>query len=98
MAFEGFREDHRGNWFGGDTRMLYTVNNQGYDFYIINEQEEHIIHVRDENQKEVMFCMVGVELDRERLDWLIKKSGFTYFESVEDYRAYHKKALEDLKR
>lgn len=98
MAFEGFRLDHRGNWFGGDTRMLYVSENQGFDFYIINEQEEHIIRVKDEKQIELMHCLVGVELDREQMDWLIKKAGFKYYDSVDEYRAYYKAMLEDLKK
>ncbi|WP_342576574.1 hypothetical protein [Paenibacillus sp. FSL M8-0142] len=99
MAFKGFRKDHRGNWFGGGshTHMLYVSEDNNYEFYIINEQDEHIIRVRDEQQIELMHCMHGTELDRERFDWLINKAGFKYFDSVDDYRAHYKEMIEGLK-
>ncbi|WP_339271385.1 hypothetical protein NYE54_08035 [Paenibacillus sp. FSL K6-1330] len=100
MAFEGFRGDRRGNWFGGgvQTNILYVHNNEAYDFFLINEQEEHVIRIRDEQQIELMYCMHGTELDREQIDWMINKSGFRYYDSVDDYRAYYKAMLEDLKK
>ncbi|MCL6460146.1 MAG: hypothetical protein K6T85_19315 [Gorillibacterium sp.] len=93
-----FREDLRGNWFGGGTKMIFIDEStfghkKEVEFYIINEQEFHLIRVRDRKQTELLaYCMFGPHVNKDEINWLIDKSKgrFTYFDSVEDYVSFHK--------
>lgn len=93
MSFEGYREDRRGNWFGGGTQMIY-INESTYqvgkepEIYLVNEQEKHLIRIRDEKQIELMYnCMYGSQVKQEVIDWLINKAKFKYYDSVDEYIA-----------
>ncbi|AKG36109.1 hypothetical protein [Paenibacillus durus] len=86
MEFSGYREDRRGNWFGGGTQMVYMDESTEPEFYIVNEQESQIIRIREEQQiKMLSHCMYGPQLKRENIDWLIHKAQFKYYDSVDEY-------------
>jgi hypothetical protein len=88
----GYREDRRGNWFGGGTSMVY-VDKEVCKFYIVNEQEGCLIRVRDEKQIELMNCLLGPQLRKEDINWLTDSNGgrFTYFDSVDEYKSFQEK-------
>lgn len=99
MKFNGYREDHRGNWFGGGTAMLYILKKGVGKFYIINEQEKHVIRVRDEKQIELLSnCFYGPQVEDEEIEWLIDKAGgrFKYYDSVEEYIAIREEEFKNL--
>ncbi|WP_037287646.1 hypothetical protein [Saccharibacillus sacchari] len=104
MAFEGYREEHRGNWFGGGTNMIYVSEStfqerKEPEIYIINEQDFDLIRIRDEQQLKMMRnCMFGPQLQLEEIDWLKGQGGFTYFNSVDEYIDKKKQELDELMR
>ena len=91
MGFEGYREDLRGDWFGGGTEMLYVDENNEVKFFIVNEQEEHLIRIRNEEQiKMLNHCMAGPQLKNEVIDWLVTKANYKYFDNVDEYITFRK--------
>lgn len=94
MSFAGYREDRRGNWFGGGTKIAYTED----DYYIINEQEHHVIRVCDPKQIEVVACFYGPQFKKENIEWLINPDGggFTYFDNVDKYTLFRAEELKSL--
>ncbi|GLC88683.1 hypothetical protein [Lysinibacillus piscis] len=89
MAFEGYREESKGRWFGGGAQMVYVSNELNENkFFIVNEVECHLIRIREEKQIELLFnCMYGPQLSDEEIEWLISQAGFKYYDSVGDYIA-----------
>ncbi|HBK69354.1 MAG TPA: hypothetical protein DDZ91_11985 [Firmicutes bacterium] len=68
---------------------------KGYVFYIINKQDYHIIRVRNEEQEKMLYyCWHGPLLEQEEIDWLIKQSGFKYFDNVNEFVAWQEKELD----
>ncbi|AFL99544.1 hypothetical protein Desde_1112 [Desulfitobacterium dehalogenans ATCC 51507] len=91
MVFSGYREDHRGNWFGGN-QFIWVNDQEGKEkykakFYIVSEQNKHLIRVRDEKQQDLLYCMSGPHVTNAEIDWLLDKTkgGFAYYDSPEDY-------------
>jgi len=102
-----YREDLRGSWFNnGKAAMLYVDEStfeqkKEPEFYVVNEREKHLIRVRDEKQIQLLnYCFYGPKLKPEAIKWLIDPSGgkLTYFDSVDDYIAYHNNMMEELNR
>ncbi|WP_188066620.1 hypothetical protein [Brevibacillus brevis] len=97
-----YREDRRGNWFSDrSTAMLHVNTSEASEFYIVNEQENHLIRIRDEKQIEMMnYCFYGPQVTPENIRWLLDPAGgrFTYYDSVDDYIEYHNRMMEELKR
>ncbi|AIW40315.1 MULTISPECIES: hypothetical protein [Paenibacillus] len=110
MAFEGYREDKREHWFDWpfplSVSILYVdadvdldVDETETKWYLIDEQEKHLIRIRDEKQIELLHhCMYGVLLNDEKINWIIDKNGgrFTYHDGVEDYIKSQKEYLDTL--
>ncbi|MMZ50329.1 hypothetical protein D1872_120420 [compost metagenome] len=94
MAFEGYREDRRGHWFNypfpSSVSIIYVdVNETETKWYLIDEQEKHLIRIRDEKQIEMLYyCMYGVRLNDEKINWIIDKNGggFKYYDSIDDFK------------
>lgn len=97
-----YREDLRGNWFSSrGTAMIYARTSEGTEFYVVNEQENHLIRIRDEKQIEMLnHCFYGPHVTSENIRWLIDPTGgrFTYYDSVDDFIAYHNNMMEELRR
>ncbi|MFL1672548.1 hypothetical protein [Paenibacillus dendritiformis] len=92
-----FSEEKRGNWFSNrSTSMLHTSSTYEEiksgiesDFFIINEQEGHLIKVCDVKQIELLkYCMYGYTITKAKKDWLINDSKLKFFDSVEAYVAF----------
>jgi hypothetical protein len=110
MAFEGYREDKREHWFDWpfplSVSILYVdadvdldVDETETKWYLIDEQEKHLIRIRDEKQIELLHhCMYGVLLNDEKINWIINKNGgrFTYHDSVQDFIKFQKDYLDTL--
>lgn len=104
MAFEGYREDKRGQWFDLpfplSVSILYVdadVDETETKWYLIIEQEKHLIRIRDEKQIELLHhCMYGILLNDENINWIIDKNGgrFTYHDSVQDFIKFQKEYLD----
>ncbi|GEC93058.1 hypothetical protein [Brevibacillus brevis] len=95
-----YREDLRGTWFSNrSTAMIYVNTSEAPEFYIVNEQENHLIRIRDEKQIEMLnSCFYGPQVTPEAIKWLTDPSGgrLTYYDSVEDFVASHKRMIEEL--
>ncbi|MDP1508958.1 hypothetical protein L8C07_03105 [Paenibacillus sp. CMAA1739] len=106
MAFEGYGEDKREQWFNWpfplSVSILYVdadVDETETKWYLIDEQEKHLIRIRDEKQIELLHhCMYGVLLNDEKINWIIDKNGgrFTYHDSVQDFIEFQKEYLDTL--
>ena len=96
MAFKGYREDRRGNWFSTQVITNHWSDLKDCEFYIINEQDGYFIRVSDEQQKEVLKHMFSCGLGDEEIDWLKNQSGFQYFDSVDEFDSYHKEMVKNL--
>jgi hypothetical protein len=104
MAFEGYREDKREHWFDWpfplSVSILYVdadVDETETKWYLIIEQEKHLIRIRDEKQIELLHhCMYGILLNDENINWIIDKNGgrFTYHDSVQDFIKFQKEYLD----
>ncbi|AUO08543.1 hypothetical protein NS115_20455 [Paenibacillus jamilae] len=106
MAFEGYGEDKREHWFDWpfplSVSILYVdadADEAETKWYLIDEQEKHLIRIRDEKQIELLHhCMYGVLLNDEKINWIIDKNGgrFTYHDSVQDFINFQKEYLDTL--
>ncbi|MGG4182331.1 hypothetical protein [Paenibacillus sp. FSL H8-0168] len=110
MAFEGYREDKRGHWFDwpfplsvsilyvdADVDVDVDVDETETKWYLIVEEEKHLIRIRDEKQIELLnHCMYGILLNDEKINWIIDKNGgrFTYHDSVQDFIKFQKEYLD----
>ncbi|MGG4219984.1 hypothetical protein ABEW32_17385 [Paenibacillus jamilae] len=102
MAFEGYGEEKREHWFNWpfplSVSILY-VDETETKWYLIDEQEKHLIRIRDETQIELLHhCMYGVLINDEKINWIIDKNGgrFTYHDSVQDFIKFQKEYLDTL--
>ncbi len=82
-----------------DADVDLDVDETETKWYLIDEQEKHLIRIRDEKQIELLHhCMYGVLLNDEKINWIIDKNGgrFTYHDGVEDYIKSQKEYLDTL--
>ncbi|WP_339179188.1 cysteine peptidase family C39 domain-containing protein [Oceanobacillus sp. FSL W7-1293] len=66
--------------------FCYYVDNKEEHYYVVNGQQELIMKIIDPAQINlVKYCTFARYMDNTLMDWLFNKSGYKYFESVEDY-------------
>ncbi len=67
-------------------KIIYCETDKGVEYYLENKREQEMIRIRDKKQIELMDVMYGAQVTKEKIERLINRDEWRYFDSVDEYK------------